>query len=126
MIAQDIKGGCYCGVVRYQVTMQPVSSALCHCADCRKICGAPAVAWISVPPQHYRLLAGQPRSFHSSAGVTRTFCAECGTQLTYSNDQRPDEIDITTASLDDADAFPPSRDIFTEEKLSWVKTLETG
>jgi hypothetical protein len=31
----------------------------------------------------------------------------------------PDTIDVTTASLDRADAFAPTREIWTGEKLVW-------
>jgi len=34
----------------------------------------------------------------------------CGAQLTYQNDANPDAIDITTASLDQPDAFPPAKE----------------
>jgi hypothetical protein len=30
-------------------------------------------------------------------------------------------IDVTVASLDDPDAFPPEAAIWTEDKLAWVK-----
>jgi hypothetical protein len=40
--------------------------------------------------------------------------------LTYERDTRPDEIDITTGSLDHPEDFPPSKDVYADEKLSWV------
>jgi hypothetical protein len=52
--------------------------------------------------------------------VVRTFCGRCGTSLTYEVEQRAAEIDITTASLDDPEAFPPTKAVFEEQKLSWA------
>jgi len=51
--------------------------------------------------------------------VVRTFCGNCGTSLTYQNIKRGSEIDITTASLDDPEKFPPRKLVFADEKLNW-------
>ena len=53
----------------------------------------------------------------------RTFCGSCGTQLTYDAGAGPYEsVDITTASLDHPEAWPPLSESWAEEKLSWVKS----
>ena len=57
--------------------------------------------------------------FESSPGVERGFCARCGTSLTYRRANRPGLFDVTTASLDDPEAFPPTKEIWVEERLSW-------
>ena len=49
----------------------------------------------------------------------RRFCGACGTSLTYANDGAPDEIDVTTASLDDAEAWPPKTHTRVRGKLRW-------
>jgi hypothetical protein len=70
--------------------------------------------------------AGEPKCYKTDTGAYRTFCDSCGTSLTYENDGSPNEIDITTGSLDDAEHFPPGRDVFPEEKLSWVPLIDGG
>ena len=35
-------------------------------------------------------------------------------------DARDLELDLTSGSLDHPEDFPPNRDVFPEEKLSWV------
>jgi hypothetical protein len=39
--------------------------------------------------------------------------------LTYESDGAPDEIDVTTASLDDAEAWPPKDHTRVRGKLRW-------
>jgi len=46
-------------------------------------------------------------------------CATCGSLVTYRRDTRPDHHDITTATLDDPDAFPPTAEIWVGEKIGW-------
>ena len=115
-----ITGGCYCGKIRFQATEPVLSRANCHCANCRRAAGAQAVAWITVPSKQFVFTSGEPSRYRTDTGAWRTFCADCGTSLTYENDSRPGEIDITTGSLDDPEKFPPTKDVFADEKLSWV------
>jgi hypothetical protein len=63
---------------------------------------------------------GAPASFRSSPGVERTFCGGCGTSLTYRRDDSPGSIDVHTATLNDPDAFPPTREIWLEDKIAWM------
>ena len=115
-------GGCLCGAVRYRFSGTPSSSDNCHCRSCRRASGAPVVAWITVRRSELGVLSGTPAVFHSSPGVTRQFCSRCGTALTYQSERRPDTIDITTASLDDPEAYPPTTEVWLEDRLSWQPT----
>jgi hypothetical protein len=119
------QGGCYCGAVRYVVEGKIFHNTLCHCSDCRRIAGAPAVAWFSARMNALRFTKGNPATFRSSEHVLRGFCATCGTTLTYQDDRQPDEIDIATASLDDPEAAPPQDHTFAGERLSWMR-IEDG
>lgn len=119
------EGGCLCGAIRYRVTASPTALTLCHCATCRRAGGAPSVAWAVFRAGDFALLAGEPQRFNSSPGVTRTFCGRCGTPLTYQRDARADSIDITTASLDAPDAFAPTCEIWTSQKIAWEVLDET-
>jgi hypothetical protein len=116
-----LQGGCYCGRIRYEVTGTPFHRTNCHCSICRRTTGAPFVAWFSVRPSEFRLLAGEPSRFRSSAKGTRSFCARCGTQLTFEGDDWPDEIDVTACSLDDPEAVPPRDHTRSSSKLRWIQ-----
>ncbi|MGA2399004.1 MAG: GFA family protein [Steroidobacteraceae bacterium] len=117
-----IEGGCLCGAVRYRLGEAPSSSVNCHCRSCRRASGAPVVAWITVRRPQFTILSGVPAVFHSSPGVTRRFCSHCGTGLTYESERHPHTIDVTSASLDDPEAYPPTADVLLEDKLSWQAT----
>ena len=84
------------------------------------------MAWITVKPSEFVWEKGEPKRYQTDTRAYRTFCGACGTSLTYENDERPNEIDITTGSLDDPERFPPNRDVFPEEKLSWVSLIAPG
>jgi len=127
MANEAIEGGCLCGTVRYRVNESPRSQATCYCENCRRAAGAPSVAWIIVSRGQVDFTSGDPSRYvytrEDGREVVRTFCGRCGTQLTYDAGTGPHEsVDITTASLDDPEAFPPRGESWAEEKLSWVKS----
>jgi hypothetical protein len=119
-----LRGGCFCGGVRYEAAGTPFNETNCHCSICRRTTGAPFVAWFSVRRLDFRFVAGTPARFNSSEKGTRSFCPRCGTQLTFAHRDFPDEVDVTTASLDDPEAAPPRDHTRTSSKLSWVKLAD--
>jgi hypothetical protein len=116
-----LKGGCYCGAVRYETDASPFDETACHCSICRRTTGAPFVAWFSVRRAGFRLTEGQPGRFRSSGRGVRAFCPRCGTQLTFERDDLPGEIDVTTCSLDEPGRVPPKDHIYTSSKPDWVR-----
>lgn len=119
----EITDGCYCGEVRFATAPAVRISTNCHCANCRRAAGAQAVAWIVVKRSRFQFVKGTPRRYRTDTGAWRTFCGQCGTSLTYETDRRPDEIDITTGSLDHPEDFPPTKDVYPEERLPWVDLI---
>ena len=114
-----VEGGCLCRAVRYRLKGDPLAQGLCHCRSCRLATGAAGVAWVIVRASDFEYVAGQPREFRSSPGVRRTFCGNCGTSLTYQHEDSPGSIDVTTATLDMPDRFPPMREVWLEHRLTW-------
>jgi hypothetical protein len=121
---KPISGGCLCGNLRWEATSPPRVSVLCHCDTCRRATGSGVVGWLIFPVESFRFVCGTPASYHTDTGADRTFCPTCGTPLTYHHDgDRPQDMDVTTGSADDGDAWPPVKDIFVEEKLAWVTAV---
>ncbi|WLI89164.1 GFA family protein [Massilia sp. R2A-15] len=119
-----LTGGCYCKAIRYRVSGRIFDATICHCEMCRGTTGAPCVAWFSVASNEFALLAGAPASFRSSDHATRTFCPTCGTQLTFRDDARPDETDVTICSLDDPNMIAPQDHTFTRSQAGWLKLAD--
>jgi hypothetical protein len=54
----------------------------------------------------------------------RSFCATCGSYLVFASSEFPDEVSVNTASLDDPEAFPPLKHIFSESRVKWFNTAD--
>ena len=119
-----LSGKCLCGSIAYQVSGEPVYVALCHCSDCRRSAGAPMVAWAAFPAAAFVLTKGNPRTVNSSGAALRSFCPDCGTGLFYRNETMlPGIVDVQSATLDDPNALPPTMQVQTAERLTWMQHL---
>ena len=119
-----LKGQCHCGAIHYEMSPETIHHTLCHCLDCRRASGAPAVSWGLVSNDGLKV-TGEPRVYASSEHGRRHFCAECGTSLFYTNDQIfPGQIDVQTATLDDPSAIPIQAQIQLAEGISWMQHLD--
>jgi hypothetical protein len=119
-----LKGGCFCGRIRYEAAGTPFHETNCHCSICRRTTGAPLVTWFSVARSQFRIVCGEPTRFRSTVKGTRSFCPQCGTQLTFEPHDFQDEIDVTTCSLDAPDELPPKDHTHVSSKLDWLRLAD--
>ena len=116
-----LTGGCFCEAIRYEARGTPFNETNCHCSICRRTTGAPFVTWFSVRSSDFRIIKGDPTRFNSTAKGIRSFCSRCGTQLTFEHADFPDEIDVTTSSLDAPELVPPRDHTRTSPRLRWIE-----
>jgi hypothetical protein len=115
------EGGCLCGAMRYRVVGKPRRTTSCHCLHCRRASGAPFVTWMEFPSSDFTWLSGTPARYESRPQVTRGFCRNCGSQLTYEHAAEPGTIDLTACSLDNVDAVSPEDHVWCDRMVPWVK-----
>ncbi len=116
-----LTGGCHCGAIRYEVEGDALTSALCHCSDCRRHVGAPMVAWTMYQQSAVQITKGAPKVYESSEHGRRQFCADCGTGLLYSNAEiLPALIDVQSATFDDPSAVPAHVHVQVAERIRWM------
>jgi len=118
--ADEFEGGCLCGAIRFRVGGTATKRCYCHCRSCRLASGAPFVAWATFPSDRLRLVSGKLAEYASSESVVRGFCRDCGTTLTYAHRARPDEIDVSVATLDEPASLEPESHIWVSHKVPWV------
>jgi GNAT superfamily N-acetyltransferase len=115
-----LAGGCFCGSVRYEIAQSTNDVSHCHCGICRRTTGAPFVTWATVPKSAFRFVSGTPRELRATTRAVRTFCASCGTALTFTETARPGSVDVTVGSLDDPARVVPAEHIFTSSRVPWL------
>lgn len=115
-----MEGRCLCGKVRYRLDAAPLWQMHCHCESCRRACAAPFTSFLGVRDGSWSWTGEIPALYESAPGVQRSFCAHCGTQMSYAADRWPDETHFYAATLDDPDAFLPTAHVHHAERLEWI------
>jgi len=63
--------------------------------------------------------------YNSSEGVSRAFCGDCGTPLTWEGlsnlEGRGAIVEFYISTLDDPEFFIPTNHLWYSEKLSWFE-----
>lgn len=108
-------GGCQCGALRYEIRAGLGRASICHCRMCQKAFGNAFAPLVTAKGLVWS--RGEPKRFRSSNKVSRGFCGECGTPMTYEPDGFEPEIAIAT--LDDASQVLPAIQVGLESRLGW-------
>ncbi|MEM7664246.1 MAG: GFA family protein [Pseudomonadota bacterium] len=120
-------GGCQCGVVRYRIAADTLTSYVCHCRECQK--QSASGFGISVPMFRASLaIEGETRSWRrptdSGSHTDCHFCPECGTRLYHAGANRPGMVTIKGGSLDRADELQPVAHIWIRSRQRWFDLPE--
>jgi hypothetical protein len=95
-------GSCHCGRVRFEVDADVTRVLQCNCSHCSK------AGWLllQVPPERFRLLAGQealrPYQFNTHH-ILHQFCADCGIHPFSRPADAPSTYMVNVRCLDDYD-----------------------
>jgi len=127
---EKLNGGCYCGAVRYQIARPPEWSAHCHCRSCQLALGGAFMTWAKVAAEDFEVTKGEIKTFQKSPGITRGFCRDCGTTLTYAAQSDVEDQDwsadawFTASTLDDPSIVEPKAHVFVSHQQPWIKLAD--
>jgi hypothetical protein len=114
-------GACFCGAIAAEMRGEPFWICCDHDDDCRRAIGSPLTIWVGYHPEQFRLLKGSLASFSKTPGITRTFCARCGTSIGYSDEGLEGELYLTIGFFDHPERFPPSAHAYWRTRLPYLK-----
>jgi hypothetical protein len=77
-------------------------------------------SYAGYPREQVVFTKGAPALYRSSPGVTRSFCAGCGTPLSYENERWTGEIHLFVCTLDEPTALAPQAHVHVAEQLAWL------
>ena len=115
-----VKGRCLCGAVTFEFEPPALWSVGCHCESCRRQTGSPMTVFVGVRPDSWRWTGAEPKINRSSPQVERCFCGACGSPLSFRSMAMTGHMHFHATALEDPEAFPPTRHVAIEEKLSWA------
>ena len=120
-MADEMKGGCACGRIRYTAEVTDDEAYLCHCRMCQKATGSVSIAFKNVKKAQVAW-AHEPDWYASSPIAHRPYCRECGTSLGFAFPDS-ENMDLTVASFDDPSRFVPNQHFGAESMhRAWLNT----
>ena len=122
-------GHCLCGKVTYELSGEPIATAVCHCSHCqRQSGGAFSVNVIALPDQ--LTVTGELGTYVETGEnddgeyVHRRFCPSCGSPI-VSEMLQAGIVAVKAGTLDDPSWVKPDAHIWCDEKMGWV-VIEDG
>jgi hypothetical protein len=134
-VSQTLNGGCLCGAVRYEATVDEPTSMNCYCRDCQRATGSTCATFFGVPLAQLAITGparGYAKAGESGREVERFFCGECGSQLYSVVELVPGMAWVKIGTLDDPDVVAPKINIWTRSRSPWapldpkLPAFETG
>lgn len=77
--------------------------------------------YIGVADGNWRWTSQPPKIYHSSPGVERSFCDNCGTPLSFRSEKMSNVQHLYVAALEEPEKVEPTLHVAFEEKLPWLK-----
>lgn len=118
-----MKGGCFCGSVRYELTQIPKEAYYCHCRDCQYLSGSSYHVLGVVERASLCLLSGVLSEYsyetQDGSGMKRETCEKCGTPLFVTSSRFQDIQMFTVSTLDEPETITPSFEIWACSKVTW-------
>ena len=116
-------GGCLCGNVRYRVEGGSIWAGYCHCASCRRFSGGVVTNWLGICATDLVFTRGKPNQY-LDGGVSRGFCRDCGSSLSYASTRFPDYIQLHLGTLDNPAVVVPEAHVHCAEKVAWFEVAD--
>lgn len=121
MSSSPLIGSCGCGAVGFEISKPLVGAAYCHCTRCQKRTGTAVQASARVVPGSLTLTRGEGdlRDWTPPGGLSKTFCALCGSHL-FARDPVSGEISIVRmAAIDGDPGVRPAAHQFVAYAAPW-------
>ena len=123
-----IDGGCHCGDISYEATIEPSRVAICHCTDCQILSGSAFRTSVAASKDEFKLLTGRPKVYvktaASGAKRVQAFCPNCGSPIYSAEPGDASMYFIRVGTVRQRADLTPRRQIWCQSKLPWLKDID--
>jgi hypothetical protein len=114
---------CVCGAVRLEIDAPAVWAWHDHSEASRHAQGGAYATYVGSWKSRFRVLTGvehMTRFEDAALGTARTFCARCGTPLTFERPRAPKMVNIPRAIFETRTGREPRYHMFSGEMADWT------
>jgi len=117
---------CSCGQLRAECSGDPVRVSVCHCLACQRRTGSAFGVQARWPEAQVRA-TGEKRTWtrvaDSGGRAHYNFCPQCGSTVTYINENWPGLVEIPVGAFADPAFSPPHFSVYEHRKHGWTIVL---
>jgi len=124
----SMRGSCWCGGVRFEISKPFISLSFCHCTSCKRISGGVGTAngrarseWIDVKEGRELLTTYQP-----DEGSAKTFCSVCGSNLFGGGWPESEHASVRLSSIDEGLEQKPEAHVYVRSVAPWETLPDDG
>lgn len=122
-----VDGSCHCGAIRFEASVDPGRTSMCHCTDCQTLSGTAFRISATAPAETFRIISGTPKEYiktaASGARRVQAFCGDCGTALYAKAADAPGPVNIRAGTLRQRHRLAPARQIWRCSALEWMPAM---
>jgi len=120
-----LTGSCQCGAVRYEITKEPIVTAVCHCLECQTFSASAFSITMLIDADAFNLIAGELNVFErptAAGGVAACyFCPTCSNRVYHMNPEKPELLRLKPGGLDDKSQIVPQMHGWVSSAQPWVE-----
>ena len=118
-------GRCLCGAVTYELSGDPIATAVCHCEHCQRQSGGPFS--VNLVIHESQLAVNGALQTYDERGelgddvyVRRKFCGTCGSPIVSELAKTDGVVAVKVGSLDDRSTVNPTVEVWCVDRQPWV------
>jgi hypothetical protein len=124
-MSTSVSGHCLCGAISYEISADPVVTAVCHCDDCQRQSGSSFSVNMGVPRAALTVTGDTMKTFvtvgsDSHQPRDRNFCGTCGSPLFTVLSEMPELAFVKVGTLEDHSIVAPVIEVWCERAQRWV------
>jgi hypothetical protein len=117
------QAACACGAVRLEIDVPAVWAWHDHSAESRRTQGCAYATYVGSWKSRFRILQGEAqitRYEDPERKTVRSFCARCGTPLTYERPRSPKIVNIPRGIFQSRTGREPRYHMYLAEQADWT------
>jgi hypothetical protein len=122
-----VKGTCGCGIVQFEIKYPARWAYHDHSQGTRSAMGTSSTTYVGSWRKRFRVTSGEEAISEyrdDDKTVTRRFCIECGSPVTYERDASPHMVNIPRGLFVDGVGREPRYHVRMSERPDWAYTGE--
>ena len=123
-----MKGSCWCGGVRFEISEPFLHGSFCHCTSCKRISGGVGTANGRARTDSIEVTQGREllTTYQPDEGSAKTFCSVCGSNVFGGGWPESEECSVRLSSIDEGLEHRPEAHIYVRSVAPWETLPDDG